>query len=192
VFHAGLHAAQVALHLETAGFEIRSQIIWAKPSFVLSRGMYHWQHEPIWMAIRKGRTSHWRGSRTQSTLWSVASLNPFGGENADETPTSHGTQKPVELMRRPILNHTEAGEVVYDPFLGSGTTLIAAEMNDRVCYGLEIERKYVDLIVRRWQDFTGRAATLEGDGRSFDDIKALRLSPPTETVEVPATQDSSN
>jgi hypothetical protein len=86
VFHAGLHAAQVALHLETAGFEIRSQIIWAKPSFVLSRGMYHWQHEPIWMAIRKGRTSHWRGSRTQSTLWSVASLNPFGGKNAAETP----------------------------------------------------------------------------------------------------------
>ena len=74
-----------------------------------------------------------------------------------------------------MLNHTEPGEVVYDPFLGSGTTLIAAEMNGRICHGLEIERKYVDLIVRRWQDLTGRAATLEGDGRSFDDIKALRL-----------------
>ncbi|MCU1340195.1 MAG: putative methylase [Bryobacterales bacterium] len=78
VFHAGLHAAEVASHLTTAGFEIRSQIIWAKPNFVLSRGMYHWQHEPVWMAVRKGHGSHWRGSRTQSTLWSVASLNPFG------------------------------------------------------------------------------------------------------------------
>ena len=176
VFHAGLHAAEVATHLNTAGFEIRSQIIWAKPTFVLSRGMYHWQHEPCFLAIRRGCGSHWRGSRTQSTLWSVPSLNPFGGRNAEETPTGHSTQKPVELMRRPILNHTEPGEVVYDPFLGSGTTLIAAEMNGRVCHGLEIERKYVDLIVRRWQDFTGRSATLEGDGRSFDEIRALRGS----------------
>jgi DNA modification methylase len=177
VFHAGLHAAEVATHLNTAGFEIRSQIIWAKPTFVLSRGMYHWQHEPIWMAVRKGHGSHWRGSRTQSTLWSVPSLNPFGGRNAEETPTGHSCQKPQELVRRPLLNHTEPGEVVYDPFLGSGTTLIAAEMNGRICHGLEIERKYVDLIVRRWQDFTGRAATLEGDGRSFEEIKALRVSP---------------
>jgi DNA modification methylase len=192
VFHAGLHAAEVAMHLQTAGFEIRSQIIWAKPSFVLSRGMYHFQHEPIWMAIRKGRKSHWRGSRTQSTLWSVASLNPFGGKNADETPTGHSCQKPLELFRKPLLNHTEAGEVVYDPFLGSGTALIAAEMNNRVCYGLEIERKYVDLIVRRWQVFTGRAATLEGDGRSFDEIKSLRLSPATQAADIPTPQDSSN
>jgi DNA modification methylase len=79
-------------------------------------------------------------------------------------------------MRRPLLNHTEPGEIVYDPFLGSGTTLIAAEMNGRICYGLEIERKYIDLIVRRWQGFTGRSATLEGDGRSFEEIKALRVS----------------
>jgi DNA modification methylase len=173
-WHAGLHAAEVAAHLESAGFEIRSQIIWAKSHFALSRGMYHWQHENCWMAVRKGHGSHWRGSRTQSTLWSVPSLNPFGRRNADETPTGHCAQKPVELMRRPILNHTEPGEIVYDAFLGSGTTLIAAEMNGRICYGLEIEPKYVDLIVRRWQDFTGRPATLEGDGRSFDEIKALR------------------
>jgi DNA modification methylase len=175
VFHAGLHAAEVATHLNSAGFEIRSQIIWAKQHFALSRGMYHWQHEPAYFAVRKGRGSHWRGSRTQSTLWSVASLNPFGGKNREETPTGHGTQKPLELMRRPMLNHTEPGELVYDPFLGSGTTLIAAEMNNRICHGLEIERKYVDLIVRRWQELTGRPATLEGDGRSFDDVQALRL-----------------
>jgi DNA modification methylase len=174
-WHAGLHAAEVATHLETAGFKIVSQIVWAKPHFALSRGMYHWQHEPCWLAIRKGHGSRWRGSRTQSTLWEVPSLNPFGGRNAEETTTGHSAQKPLELFRPPILNHTEPGEIVYDAFLGSGTTLIAAEMNGRICYGLEIERKYVDLIVRRWQDFTGRPATLDGDGRSFDEIKAERL-----------------
>jgi DNA modification methylase len=174
VWHAGLHASEVAAHLGIAGYEIRSQIIWAKPHFALSRGMYHWQHENCWVAVRKGHGLHWRGSRTQSTLWSVPSLNPFGRRNTEETATGHAAQKPVELTRRPMLNHTEPGEIVYDAFLGSGTTLIAAEMNGRICYGLEIERKYVDLIVRRWQDFTGRLATLEGDGRSFDEIKALR------------------
>jgi hypothetical protein len=174
VWHAGLHAPEVAAHLNNAGFEIRSQIIWAKPHFVLSRGMYHWQHEPCFLAIRKGQRSRWRGSRSESTLWSVPSLNPFGRRNAEDTATGHGTQKPLELMRRPILNHLEPGEIVYDPLLGSGTTLMAAEMYGRVCYGLEIEPKYVDLIVRRWQDCTGRPATLEGDGRSFDEIRALR------------------
>jgi hypothetical protein len=95
----------------------------------------------------------------------------------EESATGHCAQKPVELSRRPILNHTEPGEVVYDAFLGSGTTLIAAQMNGRICYGLEITPKYVDLIVRRWQDFTRRHATLEGDGRSFNEIRALRSLP---------------
>jgi DNA modification methylase len=108
-------------------------------------------------------------------VWPVATLNPFGGKNQEETATGHGTQKPIELMRRPILNHTERGDAVYDPFLGSGTTLIAAELTGRVCCGLEIDAKYVDVIVCRWQQFTGRPATLDGDGRSFDEIKAERL-----------------
>jgi DNA modification methylase len=176
LWHAGLHAAEVQRSLETAGFEIRSQIIWAKQHFVISRGMLHWAHEPCWLAVRKGRRSHWRGDRTQSTLWSVANLNPFGG-NAEEARTGHGTQKPIELMRRPIMNHLERGDAIYDPFLGSGTTMIAAELTGRVCYGLDIDPKYVDVIVRRWQDLTGRPATLEGDGRSFDEIRALRSAP---------------
>jgi len=175
-WHAGIHAAKVALHLEAAGFEIRAQIIWSKPHFVLSRGNYHWQHEPCWYGVRKGQRSHWRGDRTQSTVWPVASLNPFGGKNREETATGHGTQKPIELMRRPILNHTERGDVIYDPFLGSGTTLVAAELTGRICYGLDIDARYVDLIVRRWQLLTGRSATLDGDGRSFDQITAERSS----------------
>ncbi len=175
VWHAGLHSGPVAVGLQEMGFEIRAQIIWTKPHFVLSRGAYHWSHEPCYFCVRKGARSHWRGDRTQSTVWPVATLNPFGGKNPEETATGHGTQKPIELMRRPILNHTERGEAIYDPFLGSGTSLIAAELTERVCCGLEIDAQYVDVILCRWQQLTGRLATLDGDGRSFDEIKAERL-----------------
>jgi DNA modification methylase len=142
---------------------------------VLSRGAYHWQHEPPFFCVRKGARSHWRGGRTQSTVWPVATLNPFGGKNQEETATGHGCQKPIELTRRPILNHTERGEAIYDPFLGSGSALLAAELTERVCCGIEIDAKYVDVIVCRWQQFAGGAATLGGDGRNFDEIKAERL-----------------
>jgi DNA modification methylase len=168
VWHAGVHAAEVAIGLNAAGFNIRSQIIWAKQHFALSRGDFHWQHEPCWYAVREWKCSHWTGDRRQSTLWEVANLNPFGG--GDEEATGHGTQKPVELMRRSIVNNSKVGEVVYDPFLGSGTTLIAAEMTGRLCYGLEIDPLYVDMIVRRWQALTGKQAVLEGDGRTFDEL----------------------
>jgi DNA modification methylase len=182
IWHSALHAAEVALGIEAAGFEIRSQIIWAKPHFVLSRGSYHWQHEPCWFAVRKGQRSNWRGDRTQSTLWQVASLNPFGGQNHEETATGHAAQKPLELMRRPILNHTEPGDVVYDPFLGSGTTLIAAEQTGRICYGVDIASAYVDVSVLRWQVLTGRSAMLDGDGRSFDEVMAQRSAASTDTL----------
>jgi DNA modification methylase len=93
---------------------------------------------------------------------------------SEEEKFDHPTQKPVELMRRPILNHTKHGEMVYEPFLGSGTTLAAAESTKRICYGLEVDPKYVDVVVRRWQQLSGQLATLEGDGRSFDQIVELR------------------
>ena len=176
VWHAGLHAAEVAVGLESAGFELRAQIVWAKQHFVLSRGLYHWQHEPCWFAVRKGRKAHWRGDRKQSTVWSVPNLNPFGRPNPEETLTGHATQKPVELMRRAIVNHTDRGDLVYDPFLGSGTTLIAAEQAGRVCCGLELDPKYAELIVGRWEQLTGRSATLEGDGRTLSEIRAERLA----------------
>jgi DNA modification methylase len=173
VWHAGVHASEVATGIRAAGFELRAQIIWAKQHFALSRGAYHWQHEPCWYAVRKGGRSYWRGDRTQSTVWQVANLNPFGG-NHEESPTGHATQKPVDLMRRPILNHTERGEAVYDPFLGSGTTLIAAEMTERICYGLEIDPRYCDVIVRRWQEFTGNKAILDQANNSFEKVATER------------------
>jgi len=173
IWHAGVHAAEVAVGLEEVGFRIRAQIIWAKQHFALGRGDYHWKHEPCWYAIREGKSSNWSSDRKQSTLWEVANLNPFGGARQEEA-TGHGTQKPVELMRRPILNNTKRGEIVYDPFLGSGTTLIAAESTGRICYGLDIDATYVDVIIRRWQKFTGKTAVLDGASRSFDEIAAER------------------
>jgi DNA modification methylase len=173
VWHAGIHAGEVAAGLEATGFEIRAQLIWSKQHFAMSRGHYHWRHEPCWYGVRKGKRSNWRGDRTQSTIWEVPNLNPMGGDR-NEKATGHGTQKPVELMRRPILNHTKRGEVVYDPFLGSGTTMVAAELTERICYGIDIDPQYVDVAVLRWQDFTGKSATLEGDGRTFEQIKAER------------------
>jgi DNA modification methylase len=175
VWHAGVHASEVAVGLYSCEFQIRAQIIWKKQHFAISRGAYHWGHEPCWYAVRKAKTSHWRGDRTQSTVWEVANLNPFGGNSdAENEVTGHGTQKPVELMRRPILNHTQPGEAVYDPFLGSGSSLIAAESTGRVCYGIDIDPKYVDVAVLRWQRFSGQKATLDGDGRTFEEMAEER------------------
>ena len=163
----------MASALDGIGFVIRNQIIWKKQHFVFGRGVYHWGHEPCWYAVRAGSRADWRGDHKQTTVWEVQNLNPMGG-NHDEKPTGHGTQKPVELMRRPILNHTVSGDGVYDPFLGSGTTLAAAELTGRICFGLEIDPAYCDVIVTRWQNLTGKQATLEGDGRTFAEIKAER------------------
>jgi DNA modification methylase len=174
VWHAGIHASEVATGLKNAGFEIRAQIIWSKQHFAMSRGHYHWRHEPCWYAVRKGKRSNWRGDRTQSTIWEVPNLNPMGGDR-NEKATGHGTQKPVELMRRPIVNHTKRGDVVYDPFLGSGTTMMAAELTDRTCYGIDIDPRYIDVSILRWENFNDNDATLEADGRTFEQVKAERV-----------------
>jgi DNA modification methylase len=169
VWHAALRSAIVAESLERQGFGIRAQIIWAKERLVMGRGDYHWQHEPCWYAVRaKG---HWTGDRKQTTLWNIASGN-------QDAQTIHATQKPVECMRRPVLNNSNPGQAVYEPFLGSGTTLIAAETSSRVCLAMELDPYYVDVAVRRWQEFTGKSACLLGDGRSFNVVSAERLNAP--------------
>ncbi|WP_027285541.1 site-specific DNA-methyltransferase [Rubritepida flocculans] len=168
VWHAGVHARTVIESLEATGFAVRSQIVWAKPRFVLGRGDYHWQHEPCLYAVRKGATGHWQGARDQATLWPIATA---GDEDA---ATVHGTQKPVECMRRPMLNNSAPGESVYEPFCGSGSTIIAAETAGRACLAMEIDPRYVDVAVRRWQDFTGSSAVLAGEERAFSDVAAAR------------------
>jgi DNA modification methylase len=168
VWHAGKFASTVQASLERADFEIRSQIIWAKDRFALSRGHYHWQHEPCWYAARPKSRGHWSGDRSQSTLWKIAAREDSGH--------THGTQKPVECMRRPIENSSSPGHAVYDPFVGSGTTIIAAEQIGRSCHALEISPAYVDVAVKRWQNFTGCLATLGDSSGTFQDIETERLA----------------
>jgi DNA modification methylase len=148
VWHAGRHAAEVALNLRDAGFGIRAQVVWRKQHFAISRGQYHWQHEPCWYAVRDGHSARWCGDRTQSTVWDIANHCAFGGVG-DDAHTPHGTQKPLECMARPIRNHGAEGDLVFDPFLGSGTTLVAAHRLGRVCYGCEVEPRYADVILKR-------------------------------------------
>ncbi len=149
VWHGNLHVVTVADDLLNAGFSLRAYIIWKKPALVMGRGHYHWQHEPAFYGARG--SSKWCGDRKQSTIWDIDHVHPTLG-TTDDGQTSHGTQKPVECMARPIRNHGGAGDDVYDPFLGSGTTVIAAESLGRVAYGMEIEPGYTAVILQRCKD----------------------------------------
>jgi DNA modification methylase len=147
VWHGGKHAGEVGSNLEKCDFEIRSQIIWVKPSLTFSRGDYHWQHEPCWYAVKKGNKGNWAGDRKQTTTWQIAGINPAGrSRDKNDVVVGHGTQKPIECMARPIGNHD--GDV-YDPFLGSGTTMVASHQLNRKCYGIELDPKYCQVIVDR-------------------------------------------
>lgn len=106
---------------------------------------------------------NWTGDRKQTTLWTIGS----GGQDAE---TKHSTQKPVECMRRPMLNNSSPGQAIYEPFIGSGTTLIAAQSCGRVCFGIEIDPLFVDLAIRRWQSFTGEKAKRASDSVDFDSL----------------------
>jgi DNA modification methylase len=172
VWHASVFTREVLDGLLRIGFLYPQQIIWNKGRIVLTRTHYWYQHEPCWYVRKKN--APWFGKAGEnSTIWDSPSPKFIMG-GSDEEKFDHPTQKPVELMRRPILNHTKRGELVYDPFLGSGTTLAAAEVTERVCYGMEIDPKYIDVICKRWQDFVGKEAILDGDGRTFAELAESR------------------
>lgn len=156
----------VGVGLMEQGFDLRAMIIWAKSQFVIGRGDYHPQHEPCWYAVRKGKTGHYDGGRKQSTLWQI--------DKPKKSETGHSTQKPVECMKRPIENNSSPGQAVYEPFSGSGTTIIAAEMTGRSCHAIELNPAYVDVAIERWQNFTGQQAVHEATGETFDAMKAKR------------------
>jgi ParB-like chromosome segregation protein Spo0J len=161
VWHAMRHAGTVFSSLEQTGFEVRAEIVWAKSQLVMSRGHYHPQHESCWYAARG--TAGWSGDRKQTTLWQI--------DKPRKSETGHSTQKPVECMKRPIENNSSAGQAVYEPFSGSGTTIIAGEMTGRSIHAIELNPAYVDVAVIRWQEFTGEKAVHE-DGRLFDDLRS--------------------
>jgi len=165
VWHAMKTSGVVYESLEASGFSIRSEIVWVKPRLILSQGNYHPQHESCWYAVKDKGKAHWAAGRDQTTVWHI---------DHQKSETGHGTQKPVDAMKRPIENNSSAGQAIYEPFLGSGTTLIACEMTGRNCHALELDPLYVDVAVQRWQDFTGEQAVLDGDGRTYDEIKGSR------------------
>ena len=135
--------------LMNVGFHMQSQIIWYKNQFILGRADYHWQHELIWYGYY-GKNHYWCGDRTQSTVWSI-SKDPHSSYE-------HPTQKPVELFKRMIKNSSKKDQIIYDPFLGSGSTLIACEQTNRICYGMELDPGYIDVIIQRWQNYTNKKA----------------------------------
>ena len=193
VWHGGLHTATVARSLEACKLLVRAQIIWVKGRMAISRGNYHWQHEPALYAVRegeedgeaeappartedafedghetalyavrKGKPGRWRGGRKQTTVWNIDHV---------KSETGHSTQKPVECMKRPIENNTAPGDLVFEPFSGSGTTIIAGQMTGRAVAAIELNPAYVDVAIRRWQSFSGCDAVLS-DGRTFSQVEA--------------------
>jgi DNA modification methylase len=158
VWHAGVHASAVAAGLVRIGFEIVAQVIWDKGLFAMGRSWYHWAHEPCWVVRRPGVPNLYIGTRDQSTIWRAASPKMIMS-GSTEAKYDHPAQKPVVLSEIPIRNH--AGDV-YDPFVGSGTTIIAAERLGRRCYAIEIDPCYVQVAIERWQSFSGRTAERSG------------------------------
>jgi DNA modification methylase len=184
VWHADRHCAFVAASLEASGFKLRAQIVWVKTRPVIGRGDYHWQHEPVlytaqdgaddgWQfmpahelaaySVLNGANAGWQGGHRQSTVWFIEHV---------KSETGHSAQKPVECMKRPIENNSKPSDAVYDPFVGSGTTIIAAEMTARQCCAIEINPVYVDVAIMRWQNFTGAKAKL--GGKTFEQIAKQR------------------
>lgn len=166
VWHADKHSPLVAGSLEFCGFSMRALIVWAKSQLVFGRGDYHSQHEPCWYAVKN--KGHWSGDRKQSTLWQI--------DKPRKSETGHSTQKPVECMKRPIENNSSPGQAVYEPFSGSGTTIIAGEMTGRSIHAIELSPAYVDVAVKRWQDFTGQQAIHEASGKTFAELAEAQLT----------------
>lgn len=176
IWHADTKRAEVEASLIACGFEVRANIIWAKQHFTLGRGHYHHKHEPALYVVRKGGKGHWVGGRKQSTVWDDIDngLSQGGPRGAEDAGTGHGTQKPVECMARPIRNNSDKGDRVYEPFSGSGTTIMAAHLNGRICHAVELNPAYVDVAVERWQTYTGETA-FHASGASFSTIRGERL-----------------
>jgi hypothetical protein len=159
VWHAGVHAGTVAAGLERIDFQIVSQVVWDKGRFALSRGWYHWSHEPCWVVRKRGATVPFRGERNQTTIWHAPSPKMAG--LGSEAKYDHPTQKPVALFEIPITNHIAGSDALYDPFCGSGTSIIAAERLGRRAYAMEIDPKFAQITIERWQTYTGLTAVRE-------------------------------
>ncbi len=157
VWYASAHTLEVLQGLVAIGFEFAAQIIWDKGLFSIGRSWYHWNHEPCFVVRKPGLSNLFIGEHDQATIWRAPSPKRIGS-GSKERKEDHPTQKPIVLSEIPIRNHLRPGEAVYEPFSGSGTTLMAAETLGRRCYAMEIDPKYVQVAIERWERFTGRSA----------------------------------
>jgi site-specific DNA-methyltransferase (adenine-specific) len=165
VWHADSEGYNFRGAAQDAGWKVRQCLIWKKQSLVMGRQDYHWRHEPCLYGWKEGAGHLWASDRKQTTILEFDRPS----RNAE-----HPTMKPVALFEYQMLNNTKGGDAVLDSFGGSGTTLIAAEKNGRIARLMELDPRYCDVIVNRWQDFTGRQATLEATGQSFAEVEAAR------------------
>lgn len=161
IWHADSEGYNFRGAAKDAGWTVRQCLIWKKSSLVMGRQDYHWKHEPCLYGWKEGSAHLWAADRKQTTILEFDKPHRNG---------EHPTMKPVALFEYQLLNNTKGGDTVLDSFGGSGTTMIAAEKNGRLSRLMELDPKYCDVIIKRWQDFTGKTATLEGDGRTFAEI----------------------
>lgn len=166
IWHADSEGYNFRGAARDVGWDIRQCLIWAKSTMVMGRQDYHWQHEPCLYGWKSGASHLWASDRKQTTI-----LN-FDKPSRNAV---HPTMKPVELFAYQILNNTKGQDIVLDLFGGSGTTIIACEKHGRCGYLMEIDPKYCDVIVKRWQEYTGNTAFLEGDNRKFDEVANERI-----------------
>lgn len=163
VFHSD-KCADIFHEVFRKHFHFSSMIIWVKNSMTLSRTDYQSKHEPCMYGWNKNGSHSFYGDRKQVSTWMVDK----------ESVAGHTTPKPVEVVDKGVLNSSKSGDIVLDLFGGSGSTLIAAEKNNRLCYMMELDPRYVDVIIKRWQEFTGKCAILEADGKTFEEVSNER------------------
>lgn len=180
VFHADTEGTTFRRAFEAAGLKLAQCCVWVKQAFVLGRSDYHWQHEPVLYGWKPGAAHEWHGDRAQSTVWTFD--RPSWSEE-------HPTMKPVALLAYLIGNSSRAGELVLDPFAGSGSTLMACEATGRRARVIELDPRFCDVIVQRWTSATGLDAILADDGRTFDQIAGARVADdPEPLTEMPHPQ----
>lgn len=152
IFHASSNALQFLQALEATDFRTKEELIWKKNAIVMGRQDYHWQHEPCFYGWKEGATHSWYSDRKQSTVMEF---------DKPARCKEHPTMKPVPLFGYLIGNSTKKGDVVLDPFMGSGTTVIACEELGRIAYGVEVDPHYCDVVIDRWEHLTGKKAKKE-------------------------------
>jgi site-specific DNA-methyltransferase (adenine-specific) len=165
IWHADSEGYNFRGAANDAGWKVRQCLVWKKQTMVMGRQDYHWKHEPCLYGWKDGAGHLWASDRKQTTILEFDRPSRNG---------EHPTMKPVALFEYQMLNNTKGGDIVLDSFGGSGTTLIAAEKNGRIAKLMELDPKYCDVIVKRWQDFTGKKATLESTGQLFDEVGKKR------------------